>query len=413
MQHRTRRATAGLAVAATAILLAAPMASAATVLSRSDASAAIVDVGGQGGQGTGPVEATYDGDTETVTGNSSPAAFPGGGFVNVGALTQQATAGNGSSAACAGVAGNGGGVIQIADGSCLRPGDAVAGSLGDLKVGDITGGIDQLPAELKAVLDQLTTPIDGAVGTVTSGIEDAVGELGLALRFDAIEGRCTVQDGIPSGSASIANARLVATGGGRDILLANLPANPGRDTRVITDLSAVVDVVLQGVETDLNDSLDGALDPVGETLIAPIREQLVAAIRDNIEDQLAPLEDDVLRVTLNEQSNPTTDSIRVTALHAEVLPAAAQAIDASLVDVKIGDVGCGPAGRRVVSEETPTPTPEAAPPARPSVPTAVSAGKAGEPGGTDLAPYAALALGAAAAGGAGWTAMRRRSALRG
>ncbi|GAB3992785.1 hypothetical protein [Nocardioides marmoraquaticus] len=411
MHHRTRRAAAGLAVAATTVLVAAPLAGAATVVSRADASAAIVGVAGQGGQGTGPVEATFDGENESVSGNTTPASIPGGGFVNVGVLTQQATAGNGFSAACAGVAGSGGGVIQIGDGSCLRPGNSIAGSLGDLRVGDITGGIDQLPAELKAVLDQLTTPIDGAIGTVTGGIEQAAGELGLTLRLDAVEGRCTVQDGSPSGSASIANARLVASGGRQDLVLAELPANPGPDTEVLTNLSSVVDVLLEGVESDLNDSLTGALDPAGELLIQPIRQQLVAAIRDNIEDQLAPLEDNLLRITLNEQSNPTADSIRVTALHAEVLPAAEQFVDAALLDVKIGDVGCGPAGV-VSAEEPPAPAPEQ-PDAGPRIPTAVSAGEAGDDDGVGVAGYAALAVGAAAAGAAGWGSLRRRSALRG
>lgn len=419
MQHRTRRTAAGLAVAATAVLVAAPMASAATVVSRADASAVIVGVAGQGGQGTGPVEATFDGERETVSGNTTPASVPSAGFVNLGVLTQQATAGNGSSAACAGTAGNGGGIVNIGDGSCITPGDTIEGSLADLRLDTLLGALEppeQLPEQLTDPLvdglDQLgliTDQLDDILDEAFGAVDGAVGPLGLTLSLDAVEGRCTVAGGSPSGSASIANARLVLSGGGQEITAIDLPANPGPNTLVVTDLSAVVDDVVGAVETQLTNGLDGAAAPLAG-VVAQIRQPLVAAIRDNVQSQLAPLEDNVLRITLNEQTRPTADSIRVTALHAEVLPAAAQFVDAPLLDLKIGDVGCGPAG--VVSAEAPPPAPER-PAAGPRVPTAVSAGQAGDDGGVGVGGYAALAVGAAAAGAAGWGSLRRRQALRG
>lgn len=407
---------AGLA----ALVVGAPVAAYADgVTSRSDATALTVAVAGNG-QGTGTVTATYDGQ-ESVSGETTP-AIPSGGFVELGVLTQQASATNGRSAACAGVAGSGGGVIQIGEGSCLAPGDTVNGSLTELSLDGLgleAPPTDQLPPELTdalaPVLDGLgggSDQLDAIIADAIGQVDEQVGPLGLSMSFDAIEGRCAVTDGSPSGSASITNAALTLSGGGEQIEAISLPANPAPNTRVVTDLSAVVDLVLGAVTTQLDEGLDGAAAPLAEA-IAPVREQLVAGIRDNLQDQLAPLEENVLRITLNEQTRPTSDSIRVTALHAEVLPVAAEQLDAPLADVAVGAVGCGPADR-VVSEAAPAPEPEAAAPpaAQPRIPTAVSAGVAGEPDeqGLGLLPWLTLAGGAGAAGAAGWSALRRHRA---
>lgn len=389
-------------------------ASAAAVTSRADAEALSVSAAGQGGQGSGRVEATYDGQ-ESVSGDSSP-TIPGGGFLSAGVLTQQATAGNGTAAACAGLVANGEGVIQIGEGACLRPGATLQGSLTDLSLGGLAGEIDQLPAEVRGPLAEVLGQVDAAVEQVVAPIADQAGDLGLRLDLDAVEGRCTSDDGTLSGSASIANARLVGQVGDREVTLVTLPANPAPNTRVVTDLSAVVDVLLSGVETDLRESFDGQLSEVAKSALAPVREQLVAAIRDNLEEQLAPLEDNVVRVVLNEQTRPTSDSLRVTALHAEVLPVAAEQLGGSLLDVRIGSVGCGPADR-VVTEEPAPERPQAAPPAsKPRLPTAVSAGLPGESrghddaGGVGMLSWLTLAAGASAAAGAGVSAVRRRRA---
>lgn len=405
---------AGLA----ALVVGAPVAAYADgVTSRSDATALTVAVA-DNGQDSGTVTATYDGQ-ESVSGETTP-AIPSGGFVELGVLTQQATATNGRSAACAGVAGAGGGVLQIGDGSCLEPGNTVNGSLTDF---DLRGlGLEppegfELPG--LGELPEIPVPDDFDPATVLGPIQDAINEAGeatggaLTVSFDAIEGRCTVQDGDPSGSASLTNAAVTGSIGGETVTLADIPANPAPNTEVVTDLSAVIDVLLGAFVTNFESALDGQLDDVGEQVLEPVREQLVAGVRDNLEDQLAPLEENLLRITLNEQTRPTSDSIRVTALHAQVLPAAAEAIDAPLVDARVGAVGCGPADR-VVSEAAPAPEPEAAPPpaAQPRIPTAVSAGVAGERDeqGLGLLPWLTLAVGAGAAGAAGWSALRRHRA---
>ncbi len=399
----TRLLAAGGAVLLTA--LAASPASAAAVLSRADANAVTVSIAGNG-QGTGTAGATYDGQ-ETRTGETQPSPAPfSQDFINLGVLTQQATAGDGFSAACAGVAGSGGGIIQVGEGSCLTPGDTVAGSLSDISLGGLglqppeqlpTG---QIPEQLRtpfeaalAALPQGAAQLDAIIGTALGGIDEAVGPLGLTLRFDAIEGRCRVDDGSPNGSASITNAELVLSGGGEEIEVVQLPANPAPNTEVVTDLSEVIDLLLGAVTTQLTQGLNGATGPLAAA-IQPVREQLVAGIRDNVQGQLAPLEENLLRVTLNEQRRPTDDSIEVTALHASVLPAAAQVAGASLAEVEIGNANCGPADRAPAEAAAPA-APEKA---VPKLPTAVSAGVESTPGTSltarfaEAAPLSALAL---------------------
>lgn len=404
----TRTSTRLLAASGTVVLtaLAATPASAAAVLSRADATAATVSIAGNG-QGTGTAGATYDG-RETRTGETQPSPAPfSQDFINLGVLTQQATAGDGFSAACAGVAGNGGGIVQIGAGSCLRPGDTVAGSLSDISLGGLTLAppeqlpTDQLPAQLRTLLATTLAPLpqgaaqlDQIIKQAVAAVDEQVGPLGLALQFDAIEGRCRVDDGSPSGSASITNAELVLSGGNADLKVVQLPANPGPNTEVFTDLSAVVDLLLRAAQTQLTEGLSGAGSPLAGQVLEPLRQQLVTAIRNDLEGQLAPLEENLLRVTLNEQRRPTSDSIEVTALRAQVLPAAAAAVGASLADVRIGNANCGPADRAPAEAAAP-----AAPQkALPKLPTAVSAGVESTPGTSlstrfaEAAPLSALAL---------------------
>ncbi|KQT89336.1 hypothetical protein ASG49_16285 [Marmoricola sp. Leaf446] len=371
----TRLLAAGGAVVLTA--LAAAPATAATVVSRADANALTVSIAGNG-QGTGTAGATYDGQ-ESRTGETQPSPSPfSQDFVDLGVLTQQATAGDGFSAACAGVAGAGGGIVQIGDGSCLTPGDTVTGSLSSV---DLAGlGLEPpeqlpLPDGLGALLDTLGDgrgQLDGILRDALGQVDEAVGPLGLTLRFDAIEGRCRVDGGSPSGTASLANAALVLSGGGRDVKVVDIPANPAPNTEVTTDLSEVVALVLDAASTQLREGLDEATGPLADA-IDPVRDQIVAQVRSNLDGQLEPLRDTLLSVTLNEQSRPTSDSIRVSALHAQVLPAAAGAVGASLADVRVGNANCGPADR-VPTEAAPAPAPKQA---VPELPTAVSAGVEG------------------------------------
>jgi hypothetical protein len=86
------------------------------------ANAVFVSIAGNG-QGTGTVTASYSNGQETTTGDSKP-AFPdptGQKFITGGVLAQEATARPGFSAACSGLAGDGGSVLNIGDSHCLTP----------------------------------------------------------------------------------------------------------------------------------------------------------------------------------------------------------------------------------------------------------------------------------------------------
>ena len=93
-----------------------------------------------------------------------------------------------------------------------------------------------------------------------------------------------------------------------------------------------------------------------------------------VEAQLAPLEENVLDITLNKQDRPEPGAIQVNAIDLQVLPAGPGTADASLASVQIGNVVCGPSGRVAQAAAAPRAAPAAA--SRP----AVSAGLATAPG---------------------------------
>ena len=196
------------------------------------------------------------------------------------------------------------------------------------------------------------------------------------------------------------------SGGGETIEVVQLPADPAPNTEVTTDLSEVADTVLDALATQFRDGLGEATGPLAE-LTDQARTELVTAFRTNLDGQLAPLRDNLLSVVLNEQSRPTSDSIRVSALHARVLPAAAQAVGASLAEVELGNVGCGPA-ERVAAEAAP-----AASAAVPELPTAVSAGVEGKTTTlatrfAEAAPLMGVGLAGLLIAAAGIVGLRRR-----
>lgn len=411
---RSHLRLASVVGAATLSVIAVAPAMAAAPVSQSGANAVNVAVAGNS-QGTGDVTAVNDGSTETKTGNSEPplSVLGGQGVINAGVLSQQATAGtDSSSAACAGLAGSGGSVAQVGDSSCLTPGTPVDATLGALDlsglvVADPESALAPLNAVTDPILAQLTGPIDDALDQVRAQF----GDLGLVAGFGAVEGRCTASLGTADATATLADAqiRLVLPDQAptQSVTLLDLPVNPAPNTHLTTNLSDVLDLVLDAVTNDLNESLDGAGAPLN-VLIDAIQDNIVTAIRDNVETNLAPLEQNVLDVTLNRQTRPTDDSIKVQALDLRLLPVVEQQLGAPLVNIQIGNAACGPSGR-VQTAAAPAPAPEALP----AIPKSVSAGYGSMP-----AEYAdqghdsrtAIALGAFAllvVGGAGFVTMRR------
>ena len=72
-----------------------------------------------------------------------------------------------------------------------------------------------------------------------------------------------------------------------------------------------------------------------------------------MESQLAPLEQNLLDITLNQQVHPTADSIKVRALDVQVLPAAKAQLDGnSLVNLQVGNAACAPVARVAAAAPT-------------------------------------------------------------
>lgn len=409
MNRRVLRFGAIIGAATVSTLAIAPVFAAAPV-SQASSNALTLSIAGSP-ISSGTVKATNDGDTETKTGETNPVVGVLGGqsLLNVGVLAQEAQAkiagnGDGTSAACGGVAGEGAGfAANIGDSNCLTPGNPVGVSIANL---DLTGTEVIDPTSLlTGPLAALNPFLAQILGPLTSAISDALaplGNTGLGGTLDAVYAHCTAAPGTAEGGASIANAKLTLSLAGTDVDLVNLPANPPPNTKVVTDLDVVLNTVLDGLQTDLESTLGGVLAPLGPAIEA-LQEPLITGVVGQVADALSPLEDNILDITLNKQTK-TADTINITALDLQLLPAAAQFINGnSLVAAEIGTVSCGPNGKKVsppTEEPTDEPTPE--------VPTVVDSGVSGPADNTArnvLAATAALMMMAGTAGLIGYRRM--------
>ena len=402
MRHARR--LGALAGAAILALMTTAPAVAATTIAQSSASALTIAVAGNA-QGSGTVTATHDGDTESVKGETSPpvGVLANQGLLNVGVLAQEATAGisdgGGTSAACAGVAGEGGSVAQIGDSSCLVPGQPIGLSIANLDLSRlVVFHEDSALAPLNAATDPV---IERAVGPLTSQLSANVAQqLGNGGIFGgalgAVEARCTSSVGPgATGSATIVDGAIRAEFGGESVDLLDFPVHPAPNTRLVTDLDEVVNLFLTALRTDLNNTLDGQAAPLAQAL-DPIQDEIVDSAVAEIAPQLAPLEESVLAATLNKQARPAVGAIEVTAIDLQVLPAARAELDASLVDADIAQVACGPNGRLPTTSRQ-----------LPEVPTVIDSGAPGEADSTGERVVVAGAL--VLAGAAGLIGYRRLS----
>jgi len=423
LRNRPIVRTGAAAAAASLALLAAGPAFAADPVARASATALELGIAGQGTD-TGTFSATDDGTGPTTSGNDAPAlpALAGQRMTNLGTLAQGATAsatdGKGTSAACAGVAGEGATLAQVGDGtSCLSGGrtmslDAAHADFSHLQV---------LPAEYTQGLDTTTAAaVAPVVSQALQPLLAALGSSAIGLDLGAVQATCSASTSDARGSARLAGAQAYVDGPppiGR-IVLADLPVDPAPNTHVVTDLSKVAEAIQAGVDTDLANALGGAngrlaavLGPLG-TAVDTVLAQVRTNVTDALGPQLAPLQDNVLDIVLNKQSRPSADGIEVTALDAGVLPAARPFVGADLAHLTIGHVTCGPNGTvapravAVPAADTPsTPEPDTA------VPTAVTSGAGSlEHGPTPLAFAALGGLVLAGTGLAVWGFRRSRRA---
>ena len=397
--------------AATLSLVAVAPAMAAAPISQAGANAVNVSVAGNA-NGSGNATATNDGSTETRSGQETPPLSVLGGqqLLRAGVLAQQATArADGTSAACAGLAGNGGSVINIGASSCLGPGDNVNATLGSL---DLSGLVVAEPGSALEPVNEVTGPILDQLAPVVNQVVDALseqfGELGLVAGLGVVEGRCTASPGSADGSASLADAGITLDlPGNQTVTLLELPVNPPPNTHMTTNLSVVLTAILNALRTNLDTAIDGAGAPLN-ALVDAFQEEIVDAVVAEAEGNLAPLEQNLLDIVLNRQIRPTDDSIKVRALDLSLLPVAEAQLGAPLVSLQIGNAACGPNGRTGVVAGPRAPAEPAA------IPTGVSAGyetlprQYADQGGDDATDMIVLgAFGLLVATGAAFVSFRR------
>ncbi|GAA0971097.1 hypothetical protein ENKNEFLB_00292 [Nocardioides aquaticus] len=410
---RTARGVVALAGAAALVGLSGAPAAAATV-AQASGTAVRVSVAGNPAD-SGSFRSTHDGDTEQTSGSNSPAvALPGLGVASAGTLAQDARTrvqdGRGYSEACAGLAGDGATVVGVGEGSCLQGGQTLQLSAGTLDLAALLDGLGAPDGGLPVGPDDLPVPLDpGQLEVLTDAFNDAVdqvstqlGNPGLFVDLGAVQSRCTSGPGTAQGSASIVGARAYAQFQGEPVELVRLPVNPAPNTKVVTDLGAVSEKVRGALIAQFTSGLDGGLAPLAEAA----KNAAIDAALAQISEQLAPLEQNLLDVTLNKQVRQGADQITVTALDAQVLPVAAEQLGASAVSLQIGESACGPSGQVTTAQPTPTPDPAPDPQPRPEpaprTPTVVPAGVATAPdtglSGTGVAALAGLVALALAAG---------------
>ena len=266
---RTSRTLVVSGLAALAVLT--PSTAMAADGARGEANALRISLLGET-QGTGTVVATNDGTGEEKTGPVDPpvSVLTGQPFVDLGVLAQDAAADDdGTSEACSGVAGDGGSVIEIGESGCLEPGDNIALGLSDLDLavlleteviegtGDLNTLLGALGAEdLATVVDALNAGLDEVVANI--------GDAGLYVDADAVQAFCTADGSTAEGTTLLANAdlRVAIPGVGEESLVDGFAPEPDPNTRLLTDMQEVYNLLVTELEDSLNDNLDAIADPV-------------------------------------------------------------------------------------------------------------------------------------------------------
>lgn len=292
--------------------------------------------------------------------------LPQTSMVSVGVAPQNAGArDNGTSFACAGITGSGGGIVNLGNEGCAIDGSQVKIHLADLNLGEIAVGKDgvlggllnQIPV-LPDLLNMVTGGLDGLLRTISGFLDEFPVQLNLNL--SVISSQCTATPTKAEGLSNLANAGLsVAFPMMEDeIHLVKFPVNPAPNTKVVTNPGALLEAIVNAVTVQLNEMLFGIFGPLGGVLkqgYAALNDALLSVIFDQLQVLLKPIEDFLLSITLNEQK-VTKDgrAISVTALNTAVLPIAAKFAGGPLLGLKIGEVSCGSNhGPYPEEEETP------------------------------------------------------------
>jgi hypothetical protein len=398
------KAGAVAGVASLAVLAAGP-AMAADQVSQATAQSADVSVAGSTAASQ-QFTASNDGKKET-TNNASTlptvlSGLPGNSLLGLGAAPQTAGANaDGTSYACAGVTGTGGGIVKVGNTGCNITGQPATLDLGSMNLGNALLGQDSalgsalgnIPG-ISTLLTNLGLTVNGVATQLSNALKATpLGQVTLGGSLSAIQGICTADPDRAAGAANIVDSSggskdtpigvTIPTGAGgtQTITLLNLPANPKPNTPLLTNLDSVTQTLTVALTQELDTALLGALkgiNPALTTLQSSLIKPLVAALQP----VLKPLEANVLDVTLNKQvSSDSGKKIDVTALDGNILPLGGALPGGNgLISLKLGHVTCGPNARVAAPpSQSPSPTPTANPTTPGgNVPTNVDSGLAGD-----------------------------------
>lgn len=387
------------------------------------------------------VTATNDGTSQTKNDASTvptiAGILPGNSALGAGVAPQDAGANaDGTSYACAGIAGTGGGIVHTGNTSCNINGAPITLNLGSLTLGSVAidptsalgSALDQ--AGLGSVLNTITAALqNNVINSITSALKSTPLNISLGGTLSAIEATCTATPTAATGTAHLvdtqggsANTPITATIAGQTVTIADLPANPPPNTHVLTGLNTVTQTLVDAIKTELAKALGGTLNqlPLG-TALQTVQDDLINTLVQQLQPALQPLQQNVLDITLNKQaSSDGGKKIDVTALDLQVLPAASAFTGgSSLIAGQLGHVTCGPNARAATPSSPKAsanpagsgtgngPSGDSGGSADGNTPLAVDAGLAGDDAGDGrTALYAGLG-GLALAGAAGTLAYRR------
>ncbi|GGU07923.1 hypothetical protein [Nocardioides albus] len=306
---------------------------------------------------TGRYTATYNGKKTVNSGTNKPALPLLGSdqkLLSVGVFAQDAAAalqdGTAYSGACSALAGKGATLVAIGDGSsCVKPGEAVTVNLAELDLQKLGATTDYLLTDQSKSVHVKLGPVNDLVQAIVSGVLAKVGKLSVGVDLDAAESTCMAQGSSFTGKTQLKNAAVTVNVPGKgDIKLADLPANPKKNTTVVPDLSPVTDAVLGRVDTLLKSGLENKFTP--DDMGISIRIDLIEHIKEQLAVLLKGLETDLVKLTMNKQEK-TAKSLEVSALDIKVLDAVKKVGAPTAADVAIGTSTCGTNGLTVSEEK--------------------------------------------------------------
>jgi hypothetical protein len=376
--------------------------------------------------------ATNTGGSENVVDdNTLPSLaglIPGNNALSLGVGVQKAQANaDGTSFACAGVAGTGGGLVTVGKSSCNINGKPLTLNLGSLNLDltDLIGGqgaiTEALNGALGPVVQQLGGALDGILSQLTGALNTTpLGAIGISGGLSAVEATCTADPDAAHGAAEILDTSgnhtipisVTLPGVAQPVTLANLdvdvPATPG-GTDVLVHLDTITQALINAVTTEVGTVIQGQLAGLADALkliLQPIQDTIITAVVNALKPALQAISDNILKVVVNDVTpGDGGRSVSVNTLKIDVLGGAAQFIGSSLISGTIGHVTCGPNAGRVVTPPTTTPT--GGNPSSPHVPTVVDSGVAGHGDNTARTILAATAALMLLAGTAGLIGYRR------